>query len=223
MKADIREFDSFPLQNEGQATESVDFIRDNFKSNTNWHTTGELCVFYELASGVHSTVDGYCVQLGLFHGLSACVMGHALRNHSIITYSPVLAIDAYSQQLVSHYDEDHHERSYIKARRNIQSLNLQDFVCPVIFEAVSFINTLWDKPIRVCHIDTTHTYEQTWHGNRSWSCLICVSDAWLLFHDYSTDYSENVKAVNEFIDKTYCRAVFKVNDLLCLQLNPIRD
>ena len=219
---DLREFDSFPLQNEEQATEAVIFVRDKLRGSTIWHTTGELCAFYELAAGVHGSVDGYCIQLGLFHGGSACVMGHALRQHGIITYSPVLAIDPYSHKLVSHHDEAHHERSYTKARRNIQSLNLQDFVCPVIFEDVGFINKFWEKPIRVCHIDTTHAYKQTWLEIEA-VLPYCVPDAWLLFHDYSTNYPGNVKAVNEFIDKTDYRALFKVDNLLCLQLNLIQE
>ena len=214
---DIREFEPFPIQNEQEAIKAVDLIYDKLKGSTIWHSQAELCIFYELASGCHSGVDGYCVQLGLFHGGSACAMGLALHWNDIITYSPVLAIDPYSQELVSHHDEVHHEQAYIKARRNIQSLNLEKFVCPVIFEDIDFIHKFYREPIRVCHIDTTHSYEQTCREIET-ILPYCVGDAWLLFHDYNEYYSGNVRAVNEFIDKTNYQALFQVDNLVCLRL-----
>ena len=213
----VGKFDPFPFQNKAEAIKVVNYVRGELTDSTIWHSDSELCVFYELVAGYHGSIDGCCLQLGLFHGGSACVMGIALRDCGITAYNSVLAIDPYSQELVSHYDESHHEQAYIKARRNIQSLNLQKFVCPVISEDVDFIHKFWQKPIRVCHIDTTHTYEQTCKEIEA-VLPFCVSDAWLLFHDYNEYYPDNVTAVNEFIDKTNYRALFQVDNLVCVQL-----
>ena len=205
MQTDIRKFPSFPFSDFENSFETVksfiNLIIDHPQSIM--HTYKELCALYELACGYHDTSNGFIVQFGLYRGGSASAMGFALKSIETHHAKPVIAIDPYLDMNPPYGD------SYRVVKENIQKLNLEDYVCPIIFKDVEFIRKFWEKPVRLVMIDTIHSYQQT---KDEIACILpyVVKGGWMVFHDYRLEFAGCALAINELIEAENISEVYRI-------------
>ena len=162
--------------------------------NTLWHSTRELAIMYELSCGYHSNGEkGHVLQCGTHYGGSACALGLGLQdsqtsyNKPAITIDPLRPSDAFPDRHTKHIE-------------NIWELGLQEYVCSILHHDIPVLG-FWSAPVRICVIDTSHSYEHTKKELELCEPLV-VDGGWLVCDDYDTEWGAGVKpAVDEFLAK----------------------
>lgn len=219
----FRQFPKFQLNSVERSRAAIEEIYSVYgRKGSIAHSMEELQVFYELALGVHNPpgTPGYVLQCGIFQGGSLCVFGLGLRD-SGAEYSPAVGIDPYR-----FYGDDSEWTAKCNVasevlRKNIFALEVNTYVCPVIYNDLGFLERFWHDPIRVGFIDTNHTYNQTKDEAR---LLLphMVDKGWLVFHDYRDDgdfwLDQTVPAINEVLDSVDTYQVLHVPHTLFLQI-----
>ena len=186
-----------------------------------WGGSGVLSTLYELAAGYHTSPDhhrGYCLELGTHRGGSASVMASAIRD-SGTKYKPLFTVDSYLP-----FDSDEHRRivtdSYLIAREAFHKLDLTEYVCPIIYDDLSYLR-FWTLPTRVIYLDSSHQYG---HSKEAIQIVMnkLMVDGWLALHDYVDEkWSGVIPALNEFLDEQtqYDLDVYDAGGtLVCLHL-----
>jgi hypothetical protein len=177
-------FPRFDYRDPLQTQQVIRTIRQQAKAFCEDHTLGML---YELARGYWSppTAQGYVVELGSMQGGSTCALAMGVRD-SGSQLRPVIAVDCYGwpdPALPKGVQHSPWTFNYIAARETYWKLDLAwDFVCQVIIRSDVFPK-LWNRPIRVLFIDTSHVYELTLaeiHNHLPYM----VEDGWIVFDDY---------------------------------------
>lgn len=185
-----------------------------------WHNVEELQLLYELGAGRYDfpNVNGYVLQCGVFCGGSACVLAKALKD-SRQKYSPMVAIDIYNNP----GDKERQlemEFAHRETRLNQLVLDLTDFLYIVVGDDAVFVENFWKGPLRLCFIDSSHSYKHT---------LIEIgvvlphvaTDGYIVFHDYFNQTEGVRKAVDEFFSQYTARefAAYNFRDrILVMQL-----
>ena len=213
MQAELREYPSFPYDDFDDSLQQVKSIisRGVYYPDRIGHTYEEMVTFYELAAGGYGRASGFTVQFGLSSGGSAVIIGMGLRECGKDYATPLVAIDPYLSVETGYEIE-----SQRVAKDNIQRLGLSDLVCPITFTAAEFVDTFWDKPVRLAVIDTIHSYEQT---KQETDCILpyMIRDSWLVVHGYHPASIGCVEAINELIDRLEISEVFRVYNRADLQ------
>ena len=147
-------------------------------------------VLYELAAGLHDDVEGYVFEFGTFRGGATNVMADAVRTYK--KSKPVISVDSGKSK-----------RSNMTMAQELTSKHeLSDYVCYVIFDALSYFGRINRLTPRLIYIDSAHHYN---HVKRTLD--ICSSylpvGGWLAVHDYvDKEWSGVIPAVNELLDTT---------------------
>ena len=150
-----------------------------------YHTSQEFIFLYDLLTnhyGISSMPDGAALQLGIFCGASACVLGLANRDSkspfkSVVAVEPFYKMDIDGPIEIIDY-------AYVEARENMIRLGLdkQELTLVVQWD-VDFINDIWRLPIRCALVDSSHFYEQTIDEIQALLPYI-AENGFMLFHDY---------------------------------------
>ena len=161
------------------------------------HTMEELYFLYDLARGDYdpSGLKGYIFQAGMFCGVSACVMATALRERGSIVDVPVVAADVFRS---APWSSRHPEWSYIEARQNMLALNLQDWLCLVMYSDVLLAESpVISTGVRILVLDSDHSYK---HVRRQLHVMtpFVADNGFLVIHDYYIMKMGVHQAVNEY-------------------------
>ena len=222
-KSRLDTFKKFTLRDETfrRVREIEDVLRVD--KSAIWGGSKVLSTLYELAAGYHTggnNREGYCLELGTHRGGSASVMASALKD-SNTKYKPLFTIDSYipfsdgsNQQFVAD--------SYRIAREAFHKLGLTEYVCPVIYDDLSFLR-FWTLPTRLVYLDSSHHYGHTKEGIQMLMSRL-MPDGWLALHDYleaDESYIAVLPALNDFLDEQtqYDLEVFDGGEsLVCIHL-----
>ena len=178
-------FKEFVLKEPKKTREIAKALHNNMFSKTG--RTG-LQALYELAAGFHDNVEGYVFELGTFRGGSSIVMADAVRSYKKVY--PVISIDSGKSN-----------RSNVVMAQELRAKHeLEDYLCYVIFDDLSYLELLNTLTPRLIYIDSAHHYE---HVKRTLEiCSSCLPvGGWLVLDDYiDKSWSRVIPAVNEFLD-----------------------
>ena len=192
----MKEYGTFELKSP-ETPKIIKEFESQFKSDRSQiiHTTFELCIFYEMAYGMHSDQEsGYIYQSGIWQGGSLCAMGLAVKQAIADGYNldfPIIGIDRYRSE-VRHYN-------LMVFKRKILEFDLHNYICPIL--QASHLVLSWNiHPARLILIDTEHTYDYTKKEIENALPLIAES-AWMLLHDFGHEKFPGVRrAVEEFLE-----------------------
>ena len=188
MLGELRMFPEFPFVDRERNRMIVDEIFGKLKISRGFLTHDSLSALYELALGLHGGIDGYIVESGTFTGVSASVMACGLRE-SGSSFKPVVTIDPYYYRPmalpVAFFD-------------TYPTLDLfPEYICPVLWEDLSFFERFWCSDIRLLFLDSEHNYEHV--KSQLELCVPYVIDGgWIAIDDYGTPGL--TEAVNEWLD-----------------------
>ena len=161
------------------------------------HSNDELCVFYEMAYGIHADQPGYIYHAGIFQGGSLCLMGLGLRQAILDgyegRYNPIVAIDPYGG-----YNEWTSLDNLIIAKEQIHKFGLMEYICPILYWCNLIFQWKIHYNARLIFIDTGHFYESTKLEIENAVPMI-VESGWMLFHDFGDAYPGVRQAIEEFM------------------------
>ncbi len=79
------------------------------------------------------------------------------------------------------FDDKHRGRSLNEFQKNMQEMNLADWVTPIVATSEEAVAE-WNKPIRLLFVDADHAYEAVKKDFENWSPHICPGGC-VAFHD----------------------------------------
>ena len=200
-----RDFSPFPFVNHDEHREKLAHKHGLVPYVAHLGTPSEAVALYELAAGFHDDTDGYILELGTFAGWSAACMALGLQE-SQTNFDVLYTVDSYIWK----------PAALAVARANFTGLELDNNICQVIWNDLSFVKSLWRLPTRLVYVDSEHTYD---HAKQTVDlCFpIIENGGWIVIHDYNQANIESVvEVVNDFVDYNSV-SVFRVESLICIQ------
>ena len=188
MTTAIRDFPKFPYVDFEKSHNNVSEILYKLKISKGFLTTESLACLYEIALGLHGGTDGYIVECGTFTGVSAGVMGSALRESGSV-FKPLITIDPYTYRPtaldVAFFD-------------TYPSLELfPEYICPVLWGDLDFFEKFWRFDIRLLFLDSNHNYDHVKSQLEQCAPYAC-DGGWIVVDDYG--HLGMTDAVHEWLD-----------------------
>ena len=188
MTTAIRDFPKFPYVDFEANSSNVDTILDKLKISKGFLTTRALTCLYEIALGLHGGTDGYIVECGTFTGVSAGVMGSALRE-SGSAFKPLITIDPYIWKPAT---------LDVAFCDTYPSLELfPEYICPVLWEDLGFFEKFWRLDIRLLFLDSEHDYNHVKLQLEQCAPYVC-DGGWIVVDDYG--HLGMTDVVHEWLD-----------------------
>lgn len=164
------------------------------------HGETELRDLYEVALGLHDTTDdfGHVVQCGTYRGGSAAVLAMALKNRR--AKARVITIDNFTWARNNKEISETVDDVFLAHKRLLEILELQNYIVSIWHKDLDFLDKLWNMPIKLAVIDSSHSYEHTWKEINAISPHI-VPGGWMVFHDYTPRSIGVPRAIHEWLPK----------------------
>jgi len=149
-----------------------------------WMPRDDAAFLFDAAMAAER-LEGVIVEIGSYKGRSACIMAFG-------GTSEIYCVDPW-QDLGTGFPLSVHDfwntvnRFDFKARIHALQGRSAD------------VRPTFDKPIKLLFIDGNHTYEDVKRDYELWEPLV-VHGGWILFHDYSVEWPDVKKFVDEFSD-----------------------
>ena len=90
--------------------------------------------------------------------------------------------------------------SYRTAREMFHKLDLTEYICPIIYDDLSYFQC-WTLPTRLIYLDSNHHYLRVKQQIGLLTDRL-ITEGWLAFHDYvDKDFFGVIPTLNQFVDE----------------------